>query len=196
MFTPEEFRHIAQGCRASRLPWVRVANDGTTLKGLRPLRTKGDETPLGACLRSPWSLRSRWPARESLAACVGYFSDSAFSCPPVLTGTSDKTWTGPTKVIKSSIAWPTAFRGLTTFAARIKNSDDRHHSYSTDHSGTLEMCPTTRNAIMADRPVHPSDHQRPLPGPNPGGGPKAEFRPVISSALSRWSSLFLSQCLV
>ncbi len=46
-FTPKEFRHIAQGCRASRLPWVRIANDGSTLKGLRQLRTKNDGTPLG-----------------------------------------------------------------------------------------------------------------------------------------------------
>ena len=46
-FTSKEFRHIAQGCRASRLPWVGIANDRSTLKGLRPPRTTNDGTPLG-----------------------------------------------------------------------------------------------------------------------------------------------------
>src|SRR5712691_9299919 len=46
-FTPKEFRHIAQGCRASRLPWVCIATDRSTLKGLRQSRTMDDGTPLG-----------------------------------------------------------------------------------------------------------------------------------------------------
>ena len=45
--TPKEFRHLAQGCRASRLPWVRIANSGSTLKGLRRPPTTSDGTPLG-----------------------------------------------------------------------------------------------------------------------------------------------------
>ncbi len=34
-FTPKELRRIAQGCRVSRLPWVRGSIDSCTLKGFR-----------------------------------------------------------------------------------------------------------------------------------------------------------------
>ncbi len=62
VFTPKEFRHIAQGCRASRLPWDCVANDRSTLKGLRPSRTPDDRTPLGyrrVTHQSPWVVAKR-----------------------------------------------------------------------------------------------------------------------------------------
>jgi hypothetical protein len=45
--TPKELRHIAQGCRASRLPWGRSQNTMSTLKGLRHHERYDDVTPLG-----------------------------------------------------------------------------------------------------------------------------------------------------
>ncbi len=46
-FTPKELCHIAQGCRASRLPWVRFTTTESTPKGLRQYRSTIGTTPLG-----------------------------------------------------------------------------------------------------------------------------------------------------
>jgi hypothetical protein len=45
VFTPKEFRHIAQGCSRSELPWVEKKNDECTPQGFCHRNFANDTTP-------------------------------------------------------------------------------------------------------------------------------------------------------